>query len=431
MELKKIHFDAYKSLVDEVLVLTHDCTGFVGINESGKSNILNATKTLSSTHSLQPSDSPKMSNRLDPLVRFEFSLNKSERDLLIHLISSFSHGTIPSEAIEVNDKTTVFYHVTYSLEEREERRYFSINGIPIPKDCQVLNPLATTANYMIMLNDLCLPLENAYILPTSQIIHNKELADTSESLNEIRLRIASTEECIEKLSLELTSVSNVQPSTIPDDQDVETQPEEEDDIDGTNEHVEQVKRDSIELTTNDIELQKTVLDELKNNYEKMKSRLEGFDLHILLSEAQEQIDASESALSKYNDKITTLEKEITELEELSSRDEEQEKELTKYRRSLTITQKQLFNENHILKHANTTHESLSESITDKYTTDKDVWHTQLSALLHTALTEMLPSVVFWEHTRDYILAGETEFEDIYNAESLNDISRPLVNIFRM
>jgi len=42
MELKKIYFDAFKSLLTKELEINHNCIGLVGINESGKSNLLHA-----------------------------------------------------------------------------------------------------------------------------------------------------------------------------------------------------------------------------------------------------------------------------------------------------------------------------------------------------------------------------------------------------
>ena len=70
MKLKSIYFDAYKSLLSEKLDITDSCIGFVGINESGKSNILKAISCLSNSSTLNIADSPRMSKGTNPKIRF-------------------------------------------------------------------------------------------------------------------------------------------------------------------------------------------------------------------------------------------------------------------------------------------------------------------------------------------------------------------------
>lgn len=60
MNLKKVYFDAYKSLLNVELEINEKCIGFVGINESGKSNVLNAINKLNNDEKLKASDTPKM-----------------------------------------------------------------------------------------------------------------------------------------------------------------------------------------------------------------------------------------------------------------------------------------------------------------------------------------------------------------------------------
>ncbi len=46
MNLKQIEIKCYKSLVDQVLTINDRCMGFVGLNESGKTNLLDAIRML-------------------------------------------------------------------------------------------------------------------------------------------------------------------------------------------------------------------------------------------------------------------------------------------------------------------------------------------------------------------------------------------------
>src|SRR5947208_2435915 len=80
MQLKKVYFDAYKSLLKKELELTDSCTGFVGINESGKSNVLTAISVLSTDNKLKMADTPKMGGvKPNPTIRFEFVPDEEEK----------------------------------------------------------------------------------------------------------------------------------------------------------------------------------------------------------------------------------------------------------------------------------------------------------------------------------------------------------------
>jgi len=60
MKLVKVHFDAFRSLLESELNITENCIGFVGPNESGKSNIILAMNCLSERRRLTAFDTPKM-----------------------------------------------------------------------------------------------------------------------------------------------------------------------------------------------------------------------------------------------------------------------------------------------------------------------------------------------------------------------------------
>src|SRR4051812_11508167 len=82
MKLKKIYFDAFKSLLDKELDINQKCIGFVGTNESGKSNILAAINVLGGDRRLTETDTPKMAINRSPSLRFVFSLTESESKVI-------------------------------------------------------------------------------------------------------------------------------------------------------------------------------------------------------------------------------------------------------------------------------------------------------------------------------------------------------------
>jgi hypothetical protein len=64
MQLKTVHFDAYKSLLNSQLDFSHQCLALVGINESGKSNVLAALASISPKNPITRLDSPRMAREL-------------------------------------------------------------------------------------------------------------------------------------------------------------------------------------------------------------------------------------------------------------------------------------------------------------------------------------------------------------------------------
>ena len=87
MKLLSAHFDAYKSLLDANFDFTHPCMGMVGINESGKSNVLQAISALSTNNPLGPDAVPKMAKDRAPHIRFVFELTKTETQLLVEAVN--------------------------------------------------------------------------------------------------------------------------------------------------------------------------------------------------------------------------------------------------------------------------------------------------------------------------------------------------------
>ena len=88
MELTKIYFDSFKSLIDEELELNANCIGIVGINESGKSNILEAIRVLREQDMLSQKHQPKIT-KSNPKLRFDFRFTDEERKEAIKIIDDW------------------------------------------------------------------------------------------------------------------------------------------------------------------------------------------------------------------------------------------------------------------------------------------------------------------------------------------------------
>src|SRR5688572_15392858 len=91
MRLAHIHIRNFRSIEDVQLHLEPRCRVLIGINESGKSNILKALALLESTREVLNDDIRDFPPDQDPnqpaFVRFVFSLDKDERIECLEAVS--------------------------------------------------------------------------------------------------------------------------------------------------------------------------------------------------------------------------------------------------------------------------------------------------------------------------------------------------------
>lgn len=93
MKLKEILIDSYRSVCNQRILLDFTCKGFIGLNESGKSNVLNAIRALEDDHSFTLKDRSKINGKL-PKVIYKFSLGNGEIESLVEYMNK-NLKTIP------------------------------------------------------------------------------------------------------------------------------------------------------------------------------------------------------------------------------------------------------------------------------------------------------------------------------------------------
>ncbi len=79
MKLNKIIIDSYRCITKQELQISQNCIGFVGLNESGKTNILRAISSLGADSELSINDKSKITNEL-PKILFHFRLEDNEKE---------------------------------------------------------------------------------------------------------------------------------------------------------------------------------------------------------------------------------------------------------------------------------------------------------------------------------------------------------------
>jgi hypothetical protein len=86
MQLKSVRISQFRSIKELRIDFTQSCLALVGINESGKSNILRALRLLDPAQKVEPEDLRDPEHDEDPvaegLVRFVFTPDKSDRDAI-------------------------------------------------------------------------------------------------------------------------------------------------------------------------------------------------------------------------------------------------------------------------------------------------------------------------------------------------------------
>ena len=83
MDLKRIEIKCYKSLIDQEIIVSDRCMAFVGLNESGKTNVLNSIRMLDWDEHPDLADKSKINNELPSTVfHFDISKNKGISDII-------------------------------------------------------------------------------------------------------------------------------------------------------------------------------------------------------------------------------------------------------------------------------------------------------------------------------------------------------------
>lgn len=88
MILDRIKINSYKSIVDQEIELKNNCTGFIGLNESGKTNILKAINYLDYEEDLTLNDKSKINGKI-PSIEYHFTLDDIESKEIKDKINSF------------------------------------------------------------------------------------------------------------------------------------------------------------------------------------------------------------------------------------------------------------------------------------------------------------------------------------------------------
>ncbi|MBP7735487.1 MAG: AAA family ATPase [Spirochaetes bacterium] len=187
MNLSEIKISSYRSIVNQRIIINNNCICFIGPNESGKSNLLNAIRFLDTSYSADIKDKSKINDEL-PKVHFIFNLTDDEsKEVNKHITDHINTLTILPEDQLIKHFKIINYSVTkYMAKEKDTyKRFKSHSGtyeINISDNYYKIKDNTTIpAEIMIKHKDIDYPLSTIKIIHKDLIpedqINNFEEAD--------------------------------------------------------------------------------------------------------------------------------------------------------------------------------------------------------------------------------------------------------------
>lgn len=96
MNLAQIEIKSFRSIVEQVINVNDNCIGFIGLNESGKTNVLKAIRSLEKDHVFSIKDKSKINDR-NPDISFSFDLDINEENEILTLCNTLLKNQIVEE----------------------------------------------------------------------------------------------------------------------------------------------------------------------------------------------------------------------------------------------------------------------------------------------------------------------------------------------
>lgn len=422
MKLKRVYFDAFKSLLDKELIINEDCIGFVGTNESGKSNVLTAINVLGGTRKLGISDIPKMENKKNPQLRFVFELDSLERKICDEIVEKWcsSHTLLGSKMQFPNE---IIYNVTYDKKEEKELRYFTMEGLKLDSNQRVLKYEKLNDPYRLKKGTF-IPLKKAIIISEEDLVN-----DTSISNAEVLRRLYSDLEQVRKLRSSFEKQTE-EISTL-----IQNSPQIDDGtvallLDSKGATSDKNKSELETLRQGMVDIDKKI-GLISGSIESLEKEVDGFNLFKIVEDEKKSLKELISNIELDNKAKDELVGKISEFETKDSRTPEDEEQVASIKEDIKKIELSIASRNKEKSNIENVLNALEEPVKDKYISDVKELEKYWDEIMQEPLSNMLPKVVFWAHNDKYILQSETMFSDLLNKVSLDDISRPLVNIFRV
>jgi hypothetical protein len=410
MRFTSVEFVAYKSLRNQRLDLSHGLIGLVGINESGKSNVLTALELLSAQNHLTKLDSPKANRKIDPYLRFHFVLTNEELTNFKNLLLELGDKVFLDPILKSITDLAVTYHIRFDKKANQELRYFTFDNMNLGSRVNVLRNDAQTAGCFFKFSSGRVPLADAILVSNSALEENQRFSNISTEWANISEKAEALKTEIEGLdALALASAADAGPTNanapLATPALLNTRPE----IDVKREQFTQLSKSKNQLSDllgdMNIERERRVVKQLMNTIE--------YGVTGLVSET------------------TPLQDELAKLEALATRNDTQQKRMAEIQHNLASLSERIASQTSDKSKAEQILSAMQQPLSEKYTNQVDIVLETLATRFSSHFSQLLPKVVFWKYSPDYVLQGEIDFSSLRSAQAINEVSRPLVNLFRI
>lgn len=407
MKLVKIFFDAYRSLLEKELEINEDCIGFVGSNESGKSNIILAVNILSEEKHLTVLDTPKMDRTKNPSLRFKFKLTEKELNEINAILKEWQENKTKYVG-EIKIPTEITYNIIFDKESEEELRFFTIDGVKVDSNLMFLkSEKVDNEECKIFIENKYIGITNAIIINKKDLEKDKTLIDTRQLENIIK-EIANEEELLSGMK------TQIEKQEIPVD---------------SNNSIPSEKTLVSDTTTSEMLKKEKYIDSLKQQKEDIEKRIIDYNILQLTDEQITYIKECKTKITAKETEKSGIEKKISDLENVTPQTDAQKTELLALKKNLSIVATGIEDLKEEIIYAENLIEEMNEPLHEKYVSDISELQKHINSIILPQIKKYLPKVVYWEHNNKYILKSETAFSDIIEKKSINDVSRPLTNIF--
>lgn len=355
MKLVKLNITSFRSIKSAKIDFLHDCIGLVGVNESGKSNLLEAIHKLNINNSLTIEDKTKDASDPTKLI-FQFDLDENEVSTICELVTDYATDYGIGFEPKFEKKIGLEYEVKYS--NGKEARCFKVLGIKLPPNVLFLRDDFKFIGYQFVKGDEYVDISDVSVIDKKALKGELDRFDKIASLQGEKEMLMSQE-------LEEDSP--------------------------TFDRLIQVKEELSEFVFNYFEfLERTELElnELKLDLE---------------SEEQEFAEKNEQYEELKTQSNLNTNQEI-EFSELKSEVEEHKGAIVRIKSVYDYKLKT------VKKH--------DESLEEQFVQDEEIFYSDLSDTIYENLVKYLPQVHFWTSKEEYILPSAIRIKDLIDSSNV-------------
>ncbi|NOQ27581.1 MAG: AAA family ATPase [Bacteroidales bacterium] len=185
MKLEKIKINSFKSVINKEIIVNDECIGFVGLNESGKSNLLQSINHLNKKKNFAIADKSKLNGQL-PSIEYSFCLWRDDKKEVLKRLNRFlvEKDIVLGEKdiIEDFNATDIVFTKEMKIVESKYKTLYNLKfnyEIKISSKYKILSteadfPDDATASFM----------EDEYLLSVKKIIQSDLIPKEYESFYE-------------------------------------------------------------------------------------------------------------------------------------------------------------------------------------------------------------------------------------------------------